>query len=104
MRKKILQITNGIALIAAIVINYLATTGIFNGNTIGSVSEQYQNYFTPAGYAFSIWNLIYLGLLAFIIYQARSLFKQKATDGISSRLVVCYFLPCKYSLDCNLAV
>lgn len=80
--KKLLQITNGVALIAVIVINYLATTGMFNGNTIGSVSAQYQNYFTPAGYAFSIWSLIYLGLLAFVIYQARSLFKQEASDEI----------------------
>lgn len=80
--KKILQITNGIAFITVIVINYLATTGMFNGNTVSSVSEQYQNYFTPAGYAFSIWSLIYLGLGAFVIYQGRSLFNQKASDEI----------------------
>jgi hypothetical protein len=74
--KKILQISNGIALIVTLVINYLSNTGILNGNTMATVSARYQNYFTPAGYAFSIWGLIYLGLLAFVIYQARGLFKK----------------------------
>ncbi|SHG42517.1 hypothetical protein SAMN05443144_1288 [Fodinibius roseus] len=80
--KKLLQITNGSVFIAVIVINYLSTTGAFNGNTVGGVSGQYHNYFTPAGYAFTIWSLIYLGLGAFVIYQARSLFNQKASDEI----------------------
>ena len=77
--KKILQIANGIALILTLVINYLSNTGIFNGNTMATVSARYQNYFTPAGYAFAIWGLIYIGLLAFVVYQGRSLFK-KTTD------------------------
>lgn len=78
--KKILQIANGIALIVTLVINYLSNTGIFNGNTMATVSARYQNYFTPAGYAFAIWGLIYLGLLAFVSYQGRSLFKKTADE------------------------
>jgi len=78
--KKLLQISNGVALIITIVINYLSNTGIFGGNTIGGVSGEYRNYFTPAGYAFSIWGLIYLGLIAFVIYQGRSLFIKTAKD------------------------
>ena len=74
--KKTLQILNGVALIVTIIINYLSNTGIFNGNTMAMVSGKYHNYFTPAGYAFSIWGLIYLGLIAFVIYQARSLWKK----------------------------
>jgi hypothetical protein len=35
---------------------------------MASVSREYHNLFTPAGYAFSIWGLIYLSLLAFVIY------------------------------------
>lgn len=76
MNKKTLAIANGIALMVTIIFNYLSNTGIFNGNTMSSVSEQYQNNFTPAGYAFSIWGLIYLGLLAFVIYQGKSLFQK----------------------------
>lgn len=73
--KKSLQILNGVVLIGTIIINYLSNTGIFNGNTMASVSDKYHNYFTPAGYAFSIWGLIYIGLLSFVVYQGRSLFK-----------------------------
>ncbi len=58
-------------LIITIFVNYLSNTGFFNGETMGSVSEQYENYFTPAGYAFSIWGLIYLALAGFVVYQAR---------------------------------
>ena len=74
--KKTLQIVNGIALIVTIVMNYLSNTGIFNGNTMKTVSDKYHNYFTPAGYAFSIWGLIYLGLLGFVIYTGCGLFKK----------------------------
>ena len=73
--KKQLQVLNGIMLIIMIVISYLSNTGIFNGNTMASVSAKYENLFTPAGYAFSIWGLIYLGLLGFVFYYGRSLFK-----------------------------
>lgn len=74
--KKVLQVANGIALVATIIINYLSNTGVFNGKSVGEVSDTYQNYFTPAGYAFSIWGIIYLGLLAFVIYTGRGLFKK----------------------------
>jgi hypothetical protein len=78
--KKILQIANCVALLSTITINYLAATGMINGVTVGEVSARYQNLFTPAGYAFSIWSLIYLTLFAFAIYQGRSLWKNEADD------------------------
>lgn len=73
--KKILQIANGVALVFTIVFNYLSNTGIFGGKTIGDVSAENDNLFTPAGYAFSIWGVIYLLLLGFVFYTGRSLFK-----------------------------
>lgn len=79
--KKSLQITNGVALLAVIIVNFLATRGIFNGATVGDVSARYQSYFTPAGYAFSIWSVIYLGLIAFVIFQGRSLFKEREKEA-----------------------
>ena len=66
--KKILAIANTIALMITIAINYLSNTGMITGNTMKTISDRYQNYFTPAGYAFSIWGLIYLGLAGFIYY------------------------------------
>lgn len=65
---RLLPILNVVALIATIAINYLSNTGMLTGNTMETISDRYENYFTPAGYAFSIWGLIYLGLLAFVIY------------------------------------
>jgi hypothetical protein len=50
-------------------INYWANTGNIEGKTVGQVSQQYDNLFTPAGYAFSIWGFIYLWLLSFVGYQ-----------------------------------
>ncbi|MEO6844305.1 MAG: hypothetical protein ABI184_03970 [Ginsengibacter sp.] len=86
--KKILQIANGIAIVATIVINYLSNTGIFNGKTVASVSDKYHNYFTPAGYAFSIWGVIYLGLLGFVFYTGGSLFKKSNDDNTLENDVV----------------
>lgn len=78
--KKTLQIANGFALVFTIIFNYLSNTGIFDGKTIGDVSDQYKTLITPAGYAFSIWGLIYLFMLAFVIYTGRSLFKPEKND------------------------
>lgn len=72
--KKTLQIANIIAFIATVCINYLSNTGAINNTTIGEVSASMNTLFTPAGYAFSIWGLIYLLLLGFVVYQSRSLF------------------------------
>ncbi|WP_326985822.1 tryptophan-rich sensory protein [Chryseobacterium sp. MP_3.2] len=79
--KKTLQIANGFFLVFTIVFNYLSNTGIFNGKTIGNVSDEYDNLFTPAGYAFSIWGIIYLLMLGFVIYTGRSLFKPENDDS-----------------------
>jgi len=76
-----LQIANGIALVFTILFNYLSNTGVFNGKTIGNVSDEYHNLFTPAGYAFSIWGLIYILLFAFVIYTGRSLFKPEKNES-----------------------
>lgn len=61
-------IINAIALAITVFINYLSNTGVLNGNTMKTVSDKYHNLFTPAGYAFSIWGLIYLMLAGFVVY------------------------------------
>lgn len=70
MNEKIRQILVIISTIGVIVVNYLATTSQIGGVTPSYISEKYQTVVTPAGYAFSIWGLIYLGMIAFSIYQA----------------------------------
>jgi uncharacterized membrane protein len=51
------------------VFNYLAATGILGGVQTGEISDKYPTVITPSGYAFAIWSLIYLGCIAFSIYQ-----------------------------------
>jgi translocator protein len=58
------------ALILVLLMNYLSNAIPFNNLTQGDLSELYPVLITPATYVFSIWGLIYLGLIAFIIYQA----------------------------------
>jgi hypothetical protein len=63
------QILNAVAIVATIVVNFLANFLPLNGQTTGEVSDRFAVYFTPAGYVFSIWGLIYLALLGFAVYQ-----------------------------------
>ncbi|QIX62084.1 tryptophan-rich sensory protein [Hymenobacter sp. BT18] len=49
--------------------NYVAQRYPFNGQTNAVVSGKYYTLLTPAGYAFSIWGLIFLGILVYAIWQ-----------------------------------
>ena len=64
-----LKLTNLIFLLLTIFVNFLANYLPINGLNSGEVSDFYQNPFTPAGFTFSIWGLIYTLLIIFIIYQ-----------------------------------
>jgi translocator protein len=63
-------VLNLLAVIVTIAINGLADALPINNLGTGEISDRFQVYFVPAGYVFAIWGLIYLGLLAFGIYQA----------------------------------
>ena len=66
----ILRILNPLAFLAVAVINGLSSSGTLGGRTNGEVSDTYTTPITPAGYAFSIWGLIYLFQAAlFLVYQ-----------------------------------
>ena len=39
------------------------------GQTTGEISDRFEVFFVPASYVFSIWGLIYAGLIAYAIYQ-----------------------------------
>lgn len=65
------QVSVLIAVIATLVVNTLAATLPLNGLSTGEISDRFQVYFVPAGYVFSIWGVIYLGLIAYSLYQIR---------------------------------
>jgi hypothetical protein len=70
MKDKLRQISVCLTILATIVINILANALPINGLNTGEISDRFQVYFVPAGYVFSIWGVIYLGLIAYAIYQA----------------------------------
>jgi hypothetical protein len=78
--KRILQSLNILTLLLTIGVNYIFNTGEHIENSMRSISSKYENLLTPAGYAFSIWGLIYIALVCFAIYQARSMFNKNADD------------------------
>jgi hypothetical protein len=69
-RQTIRQAINVLSVIITITINGLANALPLNNQTTGEISNRFQVYFVPAGYVFSIWGLIYLGLIFFAVYQA----------------------------------
>lgn len=58
-----------LAIFGNIFLNYYANTRPFNGQTMGAVSAKYPTLLTPAGYAFGIWGLIFLGLAGYAVWQ-----------------------------------
>lgn len=50
-------------------VNGLANILPFNGQTTAEISNRFPIRFVPAGYVFSIWGVIYIGLMAFAVYQ-----------------------------------
>jgi hypothetical protein len=68
-RDTLRQILVLIAALATIILNILANALPLNGLNTGEISDRFQIFFVPAGYVFSIWGLIYIGLIAYAIYQ-----------------------------------
>jgi hypothetical protein len=71
MRKQSLFIlVNIIALGVTIAVNALANILPLNGQTTGEISNRFASYIVPAGFTFSIWSVIYVGLTVFAAVQA----------------------------------
>ncbi len=60
----------------ALVMNSLANALPLNGRGTGEISDSFKVLFVPAGYVFSIWGVIYIGLIAYTVFH--SLPSQKA--------------------------
>lgn len=95
--KKTLQLANGIAFVIVVIVNYVSVTGALNDTTIGEISDSYNSLFTPAGYTFSIWGLIYLLLFGFVIYQGRSLFVNVKNDDFVLKTGWWFVLSCVFN-------
>ena len=95
MTSRTLQIFNILAFVTVIVLNTLATTLPINGRSTGEISDMFPNLFVPAGYAFSIWSVIYLLLLVFIVLQSKNAFsKSKKTPEFVNTIGPWFFISC----------
>lgn len=70
MKNSYRQISIIVSTIITLSVNGLANALPLNGLTTGEISDSFDTYFVPAGYVFSIWGLIYIGLIALTIFQA----------------------------------
>jgi hypothetical protein len=61
---------NLVAFAIAILVNVLSNALPINGQSMPEISAKYPSLFTPAGFTFSIWGVIYLALLVFVVWQA----------------------------------
>ena len=68
-RDTVRQVLILLLVIATIIVNGLANALPINGQATGEISDSFDVFFVPAGYVFSIWGLIYVGLIAYAIYQ-----------------------------------
>jgi translocator protein len=61
-------LVNLVGLVAVVLINWLANWVPFNDLTTGEIADRHPVPFQPAGWAFTIWGVIYVMLLVFVIY------------------------------------
>ena len=68
MKKElIIKLAVLVSVLAMFVVNILSNALPINGITTAAVSDSLSTYFVPAGYVFSIWGVIYLGIVIYLI-------------------------------------
>ena len=100
MPHRTLQILNTLGFALVITLNTLANALPINGFNTGELSDQYPNLFVPAGFTFSIWGIIYLLLLGFVIYQFT---RPAAEANVPQRIGPWFFLSCLFNASWILA-
>ncbi|MFS0784620.1 tryptophan-rich sensory protein [Bacillus sp. 1P06AnD] len=75
---------NIITYILDIIVNTFSETLPLNGKTMGEISDQQDVLITPAGYAFSIWSLIYILLAIWVIRQFFRKYRESEAYRVAS--------------------
>lgn len=83
----IMLIVGWVSYIAMVVINVSFEAFRFAGVTSSEVSNQVFAWFTPAGYAFSIWALIYLALGVWMLAATQSVIKHNKNESVPIALL-----------------
>ena len=56
-----------LGIVANLVVNYASSAGMYHSMNVADTSDRYASLFTPAGYAFSIWGVIYGSTLVYAV-------------------------------------
>jgi hypothetical protein len=83
-----------LALGVTLAVNTLATTLPINGQNTGAISDTFEVYFKPAGYAFSIWGWIYL-LLS--VYAGLQLLPSRRDNLLFDRIGFWFIISCVFN-------
>lgn len=70
LKNSILKGVNISAFEITVVVNAYAGMGLINGVSTGALSNMFDTLVTPAGFAFSIWTIIYILLGVYVVFQA----------------------------------
>ena len=89
--KIFIKILVTITFLCMVAVNAAADIIPINGVTTGEVSEKYKNLFTPAGFTFAIWGLIYFMLLLYTLYSLGFFHRGKNIDGSLLNEIGLYF-------------
>lgn len=84
-----------VSLLAVITTNALANILPLNGQTTGEISNRLPVLFTPAGYVFSIWFLIFLLLIFWVIELWRNRFNK---DALYERRSLLFIISCVFNI------
>ncbi len=84
--QRTLAVSNILAFAIMIAANTLSVVLPLNGKSQLQLSAQYDNLFTPAGFTFSVWGIIYFFLAGFVVYAANALLRQQhpAKDTVAA--------------------
>ena len=85
MNLKVNAFLNLLGLALVIAVNALANILPINGLNTGQISGFYPNYFVPAGFTFSIWGIIYVMLIGFVVFTIAIAFG--AGDAASEKIM-----------------
>lgn len=75
-QQKSWSVLNLLSLILHITLSYLTQVKMINQQDVGQVSDQFPSLFTPAGFTFGIWGIIYAGLLLLCLYHLVKAYKR----------------------------
>ncbi|RLJ86661.1 TspO/MBR related protein [Planococcus citreus] len=67
-KTQLFAILNLVAYFVTLGVNYLGSSGFFNGNTQKDISDKYMTLISPAPFTFSIWGVIYTLVLVTLVY------------------------------------